>query len=319
MGSNLLAHLMDVSIRSGLLAVAATAAIRALRIQRSAAPAHAVWTLVLCAMLLLVTVGPVLPQLPLRILRGAPPQTALPVKASPASELVLPSAPATASRGTPALRTSPPPAPARRWPAWQEIVIVIYLSVSIALFARLFAGCLLVRRLLAASSIVQDRKAAGLAARLAACRRPILYESPSVAIPLTVGWMKPKILLPSGWHAWNNAKLEAVLAHEGAHLRRRDSLVAFAARANRCLFWFHPLAWWIERKLALLAEQACDDSSLAVVEDRQEYARLLLDMAGAVEATGGRASSHALAMARPSHIWQRIEAVLDETVERHAA
>ena len=140
-----------------------------------------------------------------------------------------------------------------------------------------------------------------------------MYESASVAVPLIVGWTRPNIVLPSGWKAWNPATLAAVLAHEAEHVRRRDSLTALVAGINRCLFWLHPLAWWIEHRLALLAEQACDQSCLGVVGDRVAYARLLLDMAGVVRATGSRVSSSALAMAQPSHIRRRIEAVLDES------
>jgi beta-lactamase regulating signal transducer with metallopeptidase domain len=48
------------------------------------------------------------------------------------------------------------------------------------------------------------------------------------------------------------------------------------AGVNRALFWFHPLAWWTERRLAALAEQACDDAALAELGSRENYARALL-------------------------------------------
>jgi VWFA-related protein len=76
------------------------------------------------------------------------------------------------------------------------------------------------------------------------------------------------------------------------------------------VFWFHPLAWWLERKLALLAEQACDEAFLAAGGDRPGYARLLLEMAVVVENARGRVYHQALGMA--SRIGQRIERVLDE-------
>ena len=59
------------------------------------------------------------------------------------------------------------------------------------------------------------------------------------------------------------------MAHEEQHVRRRDSLVALLAAFNRSIFWFHPLAWWIEHKLSLLAEQlattrVCAGSAIAI-------------------------------------------------------
>jgi len=56
---------------------------------------------------------------------------------------------------------------------------------------------------------------------------------------------------------------------------------------NRCVFWFHPLAWWVERKLAILAEEACDEASLAATGDRQSYAAALVEMAEAVQRRAG--------------------------------
>src|SRR5277367_1204712 len=111
------------------------------------------------------------------------------------------------------------------------------------------------------------------------------YQSRRISAPVTIG---NRILLPASWSGWDSAKLEAVLAHEEAHVRRRDWAIAVMARLNRCVFWFHPLAWWLERQLARLAEQPCDDEALAVVQDREQYARTLLDIACSVHISKGR-------------------------------
>src|ERR1035441_8349332 len=102
-----------------------------------------------------------------------------------------------------------------------------------------------------------------------------VYESERVRVPVTVGWLRPGVLLPLEWRKWDREKLDAVLAHEGAHVRRRDGLVAALAGVNRCVLWFHPLAWILERKLAQLAEQACDESTVAALGDHRRYAQLL--------------------------------------------
>jgi len=179
---------------------------------------------------------------------------------------------------------------------WREAAFVVYTAVASAMLFRVAWGCWLIRGLVRSSAPV------GTAS---------LYESSAIVVPITVGWIRPRILLPTGWREWDRQKLETVLEHEQQHVRRRDSLVALLAATNRSLFWFHPLAWWIERKLALLAEQACDDACVRALGNRDLYARLLLEMASAVEASHGRLIRDALSMAKPSHMRRRIESILD--------
>ena len=85
----------------------------------------------------------------------------------------------------------------------------------------------------------------------------------SAACASPVTWMaSPVVILPETWHEWSSSKLDAVLAHEQAHVRRRDPLVQWLALLNRAVFWFHPIAWWLERRLTALAEQTWDDAVL---------------------------------------------------------
>ena len=179
---------------------------------------------------------------------------------------------------------------------WSEIALYAYAALAFAFLARFFTGMLLARRLLMRSS------PAG----------PGFLESAMIAVPLTIGMTRPKILLPPEWREWDRQKLEAVLAHEGAHVRRRDGLISTLAGLNRCIFWFHPLAWWMERRLGLLAELACDESCVAALDNREEYARLLLDMARVVDRSDGRLRQHALTMAASSHLRRRIDSILKE-------
>ncbi len=292
----MLLHLADVSIRSLLLALMAGLALLALRRRRSAALSHAVWTAVTFGMLLLFALGTSLPRLPVPILLDSPTHTAPPTpvvltQAKPVTEAQPPAPPP----GMPA--PAPLPSPVRYSPDWREIALLAYFVIAVGLLARLVIGLFLVRRLLDGTIEVEGRG---------------FYESASIAVPLMVGWMRPKVLLPAGWREWDQAKLDAVLAHERSHVRRRDALVAVAAGLNRCVFWFHPLAWWLERRLALLAEQACDDACISALGDREEYARILLDMVGIVEATRGRVYKHSLAMAAATHIRRRIDSILQE-------
>ncbi|MBZ5729179.1 MAG: TIGR03435 family protein [Acidobacteriia bacterium] len=282
----MLPHLAEVSIRSLLLALPAAIVLWILRSRRTAALQHAVWAAVVCGMLALFALGQALPRLSLRILDR--PAASLPAAppAVPANAAVIDEPPEAAQL------PSPVPRRAIDWPA---VAVYAYGAIALAFLAHFVTGMLLVRRLLAKSGSVRN-----------------FLETEAIAVPVTAGWLRPRIVLPLEWREWDREKLDAVLAHEGAHIRRRDGLVAALAGVNRCVFWFHPLAWVLERKLALLAEQACDESCVAALGDRERYANLLLEMALVVDGAHGRLRRHALTMAAGSHIRQRIDALLQE-------
>jgi TonB family protein len=113
------------------------------------------------------------------------------------------------------------------------------------------------------------------------------------------------ILLPEGAADWTESTRAAVLAHEGAHVHNRDFLVLAVAGIYRAVFWFNPLAWWLPRRLALLAEHASDDAAVAAIGDRAAYASLLLGFAQRMPRARG-----VLAMAQ-ALIGCRIERILD--------
>jgi len=120
--------------------------------------------------------------------------------------------------------------------------------------------------------------------------------SATCAVPVTVGVLHPRVILPECSREWPQAQLDAVLAHEGEHVRRRDPLFQWLALLNRALFWFHPLAWWLERKLSGLAEEACDAAVLARGYDAREYSEYLLDLARSVQRAGKRINAVGMAM-----------------------
>jgi hypothetical protein len=87
-----------------------------------------------------------------------------------------------------------------------------------------------------------------------------------------------------------------VLAHEEEHARRRDPLVAGMALLNRAIFWFHPLAWWLQRTIAEMSEQACDAVVISRGHDSDVYSACLLRFARRTAASGGRIAPLATAM-----------------------
>lgn len=140
-----------------------------------------------------------------------------------------------------------------------------------------------------------------------------VYESQDIAAPVTIGIITPKIILPEGWGQWPQDKLRAVLAHERAHVARRDPLWQFASRCNRAIFWFHPLAWWLERKVASKAEEACDDAAVQILGQRRRYAEVLLDMADAVRRNNGLLRWQSVGVGGSGLLGQRIDRILADS------
>jgi len=100
--------------------------------------------------------------------------------------------------------------------------------------------------------------------------------SERVSSPATFGAI---VLLPPDARDWPAEKLDAVLAHERAHVRARDGYWSWLAQFHTAIFWFSPLAWWLQRRLEILAETTSDDAVVSARHDPVAYAALLLDFA----------------------------------------
>ncbi|MGC2184410.1 MAG: M56 family metallopeptidase [Terriglobales bacterium] len=113
-----------------------------------------------------------------------------------------------------------------------------------------------------------------------AARRVELYASEGLRVPTAIGFLKPAIVLPS-WtlRDLSAAELNAVVLHELAHLRRRDDWTNLAQKVLRALFFFHPAVWWVESRLSLEREMACDDIVLAQTANPRAYAECLVSLA----------------------------------------
>ena len=97
--------------------------------------------------------------------------------------------------------------------------------------------------------------------------------------PGVVGWLRPILLLPEGIEGClAPPHLQAVLAHELCHIRRRDNLFAGIHMMVEALFWFHPLVWWIGARLVEERERACDEGVLSLGSEPRIYADAILSV-----------------------------------------
>ena len=197
---------------------------------------------------------------------------------------------------------------------WNSIASAIYLAVAFFLLIRFFAGLAFGHRLVQKSHRIDEpRLKVRLASRAKALHLaspPRAAESELVSVPLTIGALRPTILLPLTWREWDDAKLDAVLAHEVSHVARRDALTQRLSLLHRVIFWFSPLAWWLHRHLADLAEQASDEAALACGADCKTYARTLLGFFEALQTAPGQVWWQGVSMAKAGQAEQRIERIL---------
>ena len=114
-------------------------------------------------------------------------------------------------------------------------------------------------------------------ADFASARSVTLATSKHLRVPAAIGFFKPMIVIP----AWalrelTPAELKVILLHEFAHLRRGDAWTNLLQKMVRAVFLFHPAVWWIENRLSLEREMACDDRVLAETANPRGYAKCLI-------------------------------------------
>ncbi len=156
-------------------------------------------------------------------------------------------------------------------------------SIGVLLFgARLLCGCVgLYRWSWPRAAIPQE--ISDMVQRLTdalAMRVPRVFLSPRVPEALALGILRPMILIPAAWLTeLSPPMLEAVLAHELAHLRRYDLWFNLLQRLVETLLFYHPAVWWLSARLRQERELCCDALAVSVTADHLTYARTLEQVA----------------------------------------
>jgi beta-lactamase regulating signal transducer with metallopeptidase domain len=173
--------------------------------------------------------------------------------------------------------------------SWALGVFLVWAAGASLALARLVAGFWRLREIRRGCTkvVVEDLDATVRAtvesivaqgSRLSATRVTIA-TSESVSVPAAIGLWQRTIVLP----AWAlrelpPADLNAILLHEYAHLNRADDWTNLVQKVVRAVFFFHPAVWWIERRLSVEREMACDDAVLAQTSNPHGYANCLVSL-----------------------------------------
>ena len=201
-----------------------------------------------------------------------------------------------------------------------QMALWIWVSVASLLLLRLAAGAVRVLSWVTHSTPSSDNRLNGILRDTAEhldCRQPTLRLSERSRVPLLWGYFRPILLLPKQAEQWTTQRQRIVVTHELAHLERGDWLTLLLGRVAVALYWFHPLAWYLESQARRDCEEACDDRVLTAGTRASDYATHLLDLAQGLN--DRVAPAPAVALIRPSQVEQRLRSILHPTRTRKSA
>lgn len=245
-----------------------------------------------CGAMLLMLLAPAVTMLSIDSSPDQAPATALGVEVAQSDQIVhATTTPLSIDQLTLASQIEIEPSPAaqqtsmRQWvqerlPRTIPWLLALWFAGVLCLSLRFAGGLVMVQRLKRTetnpSVQLWQEKLGSLSRRLRVSRPVRLCESALVEVPTVIGWLRPVILLPaSALTGLSAEQLEALLAHELAHIRRYDYLVNLVQTSIETLFFYHPAVWWVSAQARQEREHCCDDLAVAACGDVLTYARAL--------------------------------------------
>jgi beta-lactamase regulating signal transducer with metallopeptidase domain/5-hydroxyisourate hydrolase-like protein (transthyretin family) len=167
-----------------------------------------------------------------------------------------------------------------QWTTW---VVFMWFAGVVLSSLRIVVGWRLTRQLLqTASDAVPDsvkEAFASMKERMSLTAPVKLLVSERIDGPAAIGWLKPVVLLPlTAITGLDPAQLQAVLAHELAHIRRHDFFVNVLQLCVESVLFYHPAAWWLSRRIRTEREHVCDDMAVAACGDPEVYVKALVEL-----------------------------------------
>lgn len=285
--------LAEWAIRSSMLILAGAIAVSVPRI-RDATLRWGMWTAMLCVSLLIPVMSTTLPSVHIGIPKAMEKPAAIEYAPQEPITAEFPVAPPLETHEIPqGATTEPARAPAAKPFDWGEAILGLYILIGAILLLRVCIGL--------GIGLVLLRRSVNTGLRG-------VRESDRIHAPVTLGIVRPSIVLPAGWRDWSWLRLEAVLAHERSHIARWDPAVQLLSAIHRALLWASPLSWFLHQRIVRTAEEVSDDAAVEATHDRTAYAEALLDfMKGGVWSS----SAAGVPMARYGNPEHRVRRILD--------
>jgi TonB family protein len=290
---------LNVIAKASILLLAAAASSILFR-RASAAARHAVWVLAIVGAVLIPFVAAVVPELQLPIVpEGHADVRLIPV----ATQTEAPVAHSGVTASTPY--------------TLQNGLIAIWAAGMFLLLMRIVTATFRVSRLAKSAHSAEDESWAHLVEEISEsleCRKPVRVLFSTVPVsPMTWGFRRHTVLLPSSANDWDGERRRLVLAHELAHVKRNDGIVQLFLQFVCSIYWFNPLIWYAAHRVRIERERACDDQVLNLGGAAEDYADHLVQIARGLRIS---VSFAAVAMAQPSQLETRLLSILDATARR---
>jgi len=184
---------------------------------------------------------------------------------------------------TPSQEASPLQAGLTLPASWASVTVIFWIAILGIMALRLVFGVCKLCKLKRESTPIEPSElpseARNVLSEFEAERSIQVRTSIRVCVPTAIGFFKPVVLLPNWALELSEQDLTAVLLHEVAHLRRRDDWTNLAQRILGAVFFFHPAVWFVQRRLELEREMACDELVLSRTGNRHAYAACLVSLA----------------------------------------
>ncbi len=168
---------------------------------------------------------------------------------------------------------------------WQQAmpgIVMVWFAGAAACSLRLLMGFLsaaALRRSCQAPVLTEWQQTLTVDGTYTVSRSVRLLATDRVDSPSVIGWLRPVILAPVGvLCGLAPEQVEALLAHELAHVRRHDYLVNILQGIAESLLFYHPAVWWISNQIRTEREHCCDDLAVAASGDALVYARALAEL-----------------------------------------
>ena len=304
------------TVKVSVIVLVALAATRLMR-RRSAALRHWILAAAIACAVAAPLLGPVVPSwhVDFGMASTAAPATAAPETPAVAADI---SSPVAGNEAQTVIAFDAPNSNPGRTRSIDPLVLVWVAGLTAGL-GLLIVGVVRLRWLESRSKPTLDGpwvRIAGDVARQYGLRRPpLLLESDRPALLVTWGFRHPRVILPADARTWPDDRIRVVLAHEMAHVLRRDWLLQTTAEIVRCVYWFNPILWIACAQMRQESEQACDDTVLKAGIDGHAYAEHLLEIAR-VFRRHRTVWVPAAAIAYRSSLERRVCAMLNSRVDR---
>ena len=198
---------------------------------------------------------------------------------------------------------------------WGFFLFLAWIVAAGAAMLRVAAGLLRLRNLRKSCAAIDlsalDPSVSTTVETFRSARSVTLATSEHLTVPAAIGFFRPMIVIPAwAWRELPPEELNIILLHEFAHLRRWDDWSNLLQKIVRALFLFNPAVWWIEKRVSLEREMACDDLVLAETANPRGYAKCLINLLEKSMARRAVAMAQA-AVHRAHEASQRLARILD--------